>query len=283
MTIVLASHDLTCALGELARAAANYPRGTPSALLPLPRDLAVAAVSFAIQFAIDAADGDPGQLRALEGELVAALGTAREPLPHIAGGVRADHHDGGLAQPLGELAGQRGAPAEQRVAVEVLGGEDLDGVGLLQLTVPEPAGLGEGGSTEVQAREFHEGGPHLPVADPLARLVREVGADVEPDRAGGVLGSHDPMLSELRARGKFRSHCCYLYFDVDRRGRAVGVETSWLPDLPRVRQALGPIGFERDPRGAWRARVPVDDFVGVARRATRALELLLTEALHLIE
>jgi hypothetical protein len=31
------------------------------------------------------------------------------------------------------------------------------------------------------------------------------------------------------------------------------------------------------------ATVPIDDFVGVARRVTRAVELMLTEALQLIE
>ncbi len=61
------------------------------------------------------------------------------------------------------------------------------------------------------------------------------------------------------------------------------IETSWLPDLPPVREVLDPLGFVRDTSGAWRASVPIDDFVGVARRVTRALELILTEALQLIE
>ena len=275
------SHDLACALGELARAASNLPRGT--LIATGLGDLALAAVSFTIQFAIDEASGDPGQLRALEGELVAALGAAREPLTHVARGVCADDHDGGLTQPLGELAAQQGTPAEQRVAVDVLGREDLDRIGLLQLAVPQPAGLGEGSTPEVQARQLHEGRAHLSVADPLARLVREVGTDVEPDRACGVLGSHESMLSELRAHGKLRSNCCYLYFDVDRRQRTVEIQTSWLPGIAPVKEALAPLGFARQPRGDWRTTVSVDDFVGVSRRVARALELLLTETLQLIE
>ena len=60
------------------------------------------------------------------------------------------------------------------------------------------------------------------------------------------------------------------------------LETSWLPNLRPVSEALAPLGFERQDRGAWRAIVSVDDFMGVVRRVTRALELLLTEATSLI-
>jgi hypothetical protein len=73
-----------------------------------------------------------------------------------------------------------------------------------------------------------------------------------------------------------------LYFEVDRDLQIVWLETSWLPNLRPVREALSPLGFERLPRGAWRARVELDDFVGVIRRVSRALELLLTEAASLI-
>ena len=73
MKFLLMTHDLTCVLGELARAAANYPRGKLSALPPLPRDLAVAAVAFTIQLAIDEANSDPDQMRTLERDLIAKL------------------------------------------------------------------------------------------------------------------------------------------------------------------------------------------------------------------
>lgn len=78
MKILLQTHDLTCALGELMRAAANYPRGQISLLPPLPRDLAVAAVGFVIQLAIDEGEKDPAEMRALEAALIAKL---EVPLP----------------------------------------------------------------------------------------------------------------------------------------------------------------------------------------------------------
>lgn len=73
MKFLLLTHDLTCVLGELARAAAHYPRGKLSALPHLPRDLAVAAVAFTIQLAIDEGECDPAQMRALESKLIAKL------------------------------------------------------------------------------------------------------------------------------------------------------------------------------------------------------------------
>jgi UDP-N-acetylmuramate-alanine ligase len=74
-----------------------------------------------------------------------------------------------------------------------------------------------------------------------------------------------------------------LYFEVDRKQHHVRVETSWLPNVHAVRSALAPLGFARADRGGtWSALVELDDFVGVVRRVTRALELLLKEATHLI-
>jgi hypothetical protein len=74
-----------------------------------------------------------------------------------------------------------------------------------------------------------------------------------------------------------------LYFEVDRKQHLVRVETSWLPDVQAVHVALAPLGFTRaDHGGAWSALVDLDDFVGVVRRVTRALELLLAEATSLI-
>ena len=77
MKILLMTHDLTCALGELMRVAANYPRGELSLMPPLPRDLAVAAVGFAIQLAIDEGGKDPAEMRALEAVLIAKLDVPR--------------------------------------------------------------------------------------------------------------------------------------------------------------------------------------------------------------
>ena len=76
MKIAFHTHDLSCAFGELARAAANYPRGQMSVLCPLPRDLVVSAVAFAIQLAIDEGGKDPAEMRALESALIAKLEVA---------------------------------------------------------------------------------------------------------------------------------------------------------------------------------------------------------------
>jgi hypothetical protein len=79
---LLMTHDLSCALGELGTAARRY---TPPALLSSDRstttDLAVAAVAFAVQLAIDATDRDPAQMRALERELIAKLTSKPEMKP----------------------------------------------------------------------------------------------------------------------------------------------------------------------------------------------------------
>ena len=90
------------------------------------------------------------------------------------------------------------------------------------------------------------------------------------------------ILHGLKQRRKFHADHCYLYFEVDHAQQSVTIETSWLPNLRPVRETLSPLGFERVARGAWRATVRVEDFVGVSRRTTRALELLLTEATSLI-
>jgi hypothetical protein len=74
-----------------------------------------------------------------------------------------------------------------------------------------------------------------------------------------------------------------LYFEVDRKQHHVRVETSWLPNVHAVRSALAPLGFARADRGGtWSALVELDDFMGVARKVTRVLELLLKEATSLI-
>jgi len=63
----------------------------------------------------------------------------------------------------------------------------------------------------------------------------------------------------------------------------VTIETAWLPNLQLIREQLAPLGFVRSARGSWQVRVAVADFVGVRRRVTRALELLLVEATRLID
>ena len=66
---LLMTHDLLCAFGELAKAARRHT----SDRLAMT-DLAVAAVAFAVQLAIDVADRDPAMMRVLERELITKLG-----------------------------------------------------------------------------------------------------------------------------------------------------------------------------------------------------------------
>lgn len=66
---ILMSHDLTCALDELRSAACRVTRSPYFAANP---DLAITAVAFTIQLAIEAGH-DPAQLRALERELIGAV------------------------------------------------------------------------------------------------------------------------------------------------------------------------------------------------------------------
>ena len=84
LLMMVHTHDLSCTIGALGRAAHRLalPKLPPQYDPPLvPTDeLAVAAVAFAIQLAIDTTKRDPADLRALERELLAKLGiTWRDP------------------------------------------------------------------------------------------------------------------------------------------------------------------------------------------------------------
>jgi hypothetical protein len=71
MRSLLLTHDLSCVIGDLAKAASRYDptKGFDRRL----HDLAVAAVAFTIQLAIDQPGNDPDALRALERALIAKL------------------------------------------------------------------------------------------------------------------------------------------------------------------------------------------------------------------
>jgi len=72
---MLHTHDLACTIGALGSAARRYalPK-LPASDRSATDDLAVAAVAFAIQLAIDTTNRDPADLRALERDLLARLG-----------------------------------------------------------------------------------------------------------------------------------------------------------------------------------------------------------------
>jgi hypothetical protein len=73
MKTLLLTHDLSCVIGNLAVSAARQ-RSPSSGRAPMPsRNLMIAAVSFAVQLAIDESGADPDQMRALERSMVAKL------------------------------------------------------------------------------------------------------------------------------------------------------------------------------------------------------------------
>jgi len=66
METLLLTHDLSCTLGELNRAAARSRRVLEPPLLR-------GAIAFTIQLAIDCAGRDPAEMRALERALLEAI------------------------------------------------------------------------------------------------------------------------------------------------------------------------------------------------------------------
>lgn len=76
MKHLLLTHDVSCALGELARACKRQVLSTTDPYVAVT-DLAVAAVALTIQLAIDVADRDPHEMRELERVLIEKL---KEPV-----------------------------------------------------------------------------------------------------------------------------------------------------------------------------------------------------------
>jgi hypothetical protein len=82
------THDISCVIGALVQAARNYayPRQLSSgaavlhAVETLPRNLAVAAVAFTIQLAIEETERDAVEMRALETGLISELEKPWGPL-----------------------------------------------------------------------------------------------------------------------------------------------------------------------------------------------------------
>jgi len=79
MKSLLLTHDLSCVIGDLAKAASRYPHGAPMRSTLPARDLMVAAVAFTVQLAIDVGNHDSADMRALERELIAVLEDTNKP------------------------------------------------------------------------------------------------------------------------------------------------------------------------------------------------------------
>ena len=96
-------------------------------------------------------------------------------------------------------------------------------------------------------------------------------------RRSDAKGNDVSDLKLRRGRGQRRF---YLYFDIDPHTRQIAIETSRLPDMPEEQEALTPLGFCRDDSdGTYKALLEDSrDTVGVLRRATEAITILLGEA-----
>jgi len=70
---LLVTHDLACAFAELARAAKRHATSGGASGGTTMDDISVAAVALTIQLAIDAGAREPGEMRALECELIDKL------------------------------------------------------------------------------------------------------------------------------------------------------------------------------------------------------------------
>lgn len=70
---LLVTHDLQCAFGGLGVAARHFVPSFLTSDQSAHGELAVAAVRFVIQFAIDHGDRDPDDMRTLERDLLAKL------------------------------------------------------------------------------------------------------------------------------------------------------------------------------------------------------------------
>ena len=81
MKLILLTHDLSCTIDNLGRAASRHSTTALAHLFdsttPSTRDpsynLFVAAIEFAVQLAIDQGDQDPTEMRALERALIAKI------------------------------------------------------------------------------------------------------------------------------------------------------------------------------------------------------------------
>lgn len=73
------THDMSCVVTSLEKAAQRYPQGLPFQNTERERDLWAAAIAFTIQLAIDTGQ-DPAPLRALERDLMDKLVEIEEDL-----------------------------------------------------------------------------------------------------------------------------------------------------------------------------------------------------------
>lgn len=211
--------------------------------------------------------------------------------------VGRDEQDGLLPEREGDVLGEQlGALKDRGTASTGRAHDDLYHVPVLATALPDTARLEEGRVGELLLDHRLDGLAERLVIERDRQLLvaadipGHTGPDVEAYGAGRT-ESHtasvptippaSPILSakELKARTRPGPHRFYLFFDVDRGTGELSLETSWLPDLPEVTAALGPLGFSRRDDGSYSVRMSdAGDQLAILRRATKALHFLLAEA-----
>jgi hypothetical protein len=237
--------------------------------------------------------GDTGELDGVTRQ-DGSGGGLHQTLLNSATRIDRDEQDGLLPEDEGDLRGQLLCAAEEvGAAAADRTHHHLGHVAVLGAALPNAARLEEGRVLEpapdrtldafVEDVRIERDRQPLVAADSAGYS----GSDVEAHCAGWLDG-HAPSISAkpdaskeaLERRAGRVTHRFYLYFEVERSTGQISIETSWLPDMPEVNDALVPLGFRRQPDGSYCVELSdVDDHVGILRRATKAIALLIEEAM----
>lgn len=223
-----------------------------------------------------------------------------EPLAKGPVRIDDDQHHGLLSEDERDLGGELLRPSKQGGAAALLRPHDhFDHVPILATSLPNAARLEERRVLELALDQARDGiAKHARVERDrqllvATRLAGHTSPDVETDDAGR-LDRHTTIMKQEESErqgkcmrqtleqrvGRWEQRRFYLYFEIDQSTGQLSIETSWLPDMSEVQNALTPLGFCRsDADGTYRATLnDAADLVGILRRATKALTLLLEEA-----
>jgi hypothetical protein len=227
-----------------------------------------------------------------------------EGLARTSPSVRYDEKHGLLPQAAGDRLGDALGSLEDASAASGDGrGHDLHHETILPRSLPDPArlevrGAGErladepldprakrtrverGGKAAVGSRAEARGYPRADVeahdasrgSVPSRPRSRDSRDETRAARAASV-ADHERRVSARRPG------VLGLVIERDAETGNVSVETSWLPDLPEVRKALGPT-FRRTKRGIYRAVLSAreaGDRLRLVRLATKAIDIMLEE------
>jgi hypothetical protein len=214
-----------------------------------------------------------------------------EPVLDTPDGIGRDEQHRFLAERERNVLGQKLSPLKDRGAAATGRAHDhLDHVPVLTTALPNATRLEESRVGELlldhrldglAERLIVERDRQLLVATDIAG---HASTDVEAHGAGRAESHAEivptiPSAGALKARTRPGPHRFYLFFEVDRTTGQLTLETSWLPDLPAVAAALGPMGFVRRPDGSHYLQMSdAADQLAILRSTTKVLHFLLAEA-----